>query len=461
MEQALFWHQGLFLQPQHLQLSSCYHEDLNLPLKQYLQPYFWGVGQYELKASALDNRSFHLTQGKFLFPDMTYVEVPGNAVVMPRSFDAAWEKGDQRFGVFLGLRKLNRAGRNVTVVADTSDVVDVHSRWVTASAAEQVADLHRDGPAADVQKLSYVLKIFWASEKERLDDYELIPLAQMERDQDRVRLCDKYVPPCLSIGADENLYKMVKEIRDQIGARGRQLEAYKRDRGLQSAEFGARDMVYLLALRSLNRYAALLEHFTAARHGHPWTVYGLLRQLVSELSTFSADISFTGETSAGEALLAAYDHAKLGACFASALALITRLLDQITAGPEYMLPLMFDGTYFGAELPPAIFDGRNRFFLVLETETDPRNALSALGRIAKLGSRESLPILIARSLSGIGLQHLETPPQELPRRSQALYFKIDHHDDQWAQVQKGKNLALYWDTAPEDLKVELMAVGRS
>jgi type VI secretion system protein ImpJ len=461
MEQALYWHQGLFLQPQHFQLSDRYHADLNLPLKRYLQPYFWGVGHYDIKAAALENRSFHLTEGKFLFPDMTYVEVPGNAVVMPRSFENDWEKGGQRFGVFLGLRKLNHAGRNVTVVADTGDVIDVNSRWVTTALAEKAPDLHQDGPAADVQKLSYVLKIFWESEKERLGDYELIPLAQMERDQDRVFLSDQYVPPCLSIGADGTLYRVIKEIRDQIGARGRQLEAYKRDRGLHSAEFGARDMVYLLALRSLNRYASLLEHLTAARHGHPWNVYGLLRQLVSELSTFSAEISFTGESSAGELLLPPYDHGQLGVCFASALALITRLLDQITAGPEYILPLLFDGTYFGADLPPAIFDGRNRFYLVMETEADPRNLLPTLQRIAKLGSRESLPILIARSLSGMAMQHLETPPRELPRRSHALYFQIDHHDDQWAQVQKGKNLALYWDTAPEDLKVELMAVGRS
>ncbi|MFN2199346.1 MAG: type VI secretion system baseplate subunit TssK, partial [Anaerolineales bacterium] len=63
--------------------------------------------------------------------------------------------------------------------------------------------------------------------------------------------------------------------------------------------------------------------------------------------------------------------------------------------------------------------------------------------------------------SGIGLQHLSEVPQELPRRSRTLYFKIDHHCDLWAQVQKSKNIALYWDAAPEDLKIELMAVGRS
>lgn len=461
MERALFWHQGLFLQPQHLQLSSRYHEDLNLPLKDFLQPHLWGVGQYRIQASALDNRSFQLAEGRFLFPDMTYVELPGNAVVMPRSFEADWEKGSHHFDVYLGLRKLNRSGGNVTVVGDINDVVAVQSRWVTAGTAEQVPDLHQNGPAADVQKLSYVLKVFWETEKDRLGDYQLIPIARLERDQDRVRLSNAYVPPCLSIGADDNLFKTVKEIRDQIGARGHQLEAYKRDRGLHSAEFGARDMVYLLALRSLNRYASLLEHYTMARHGHPWTIYGLLCQLVAELSTFSGDISFTGENAQGERLLQSYDHSRLGPCFASALALVTQLLDQITAGPEYILPMMFDGTYFGADLPPAIFEGRNRFFLVMETESDPQKVLPALESIAKLGSRESLPILIARSLSGVGMQPLETPPKELPRRSRALYFQINHHDDQWAQVQKGKNLALYWDSAPDDLKVELMAVGRS
>ena len=77
-------------------------------------------------------------------------------------------------------------------------------------------------------------------------------------------------------------------------------------------------MVYLLALRSLNRYASLLVHMAAARHGHPWQAYGLLRQLIGELSTFSGEISFTGEDQEGSQLLPDYDHSELGACFAAA-----------------------------------------------------------------------------------------------------------------------------------------------
>jgi type VI secretion system protein ImpJ len=48
----------------------------------------------------------------------------------------------------------------------------------------------------------------------------------------------------------------------------------------------------------------------------------------------------------------------------------------------------------------------------------------------------------------------------LPRRAGALYFQVDHHSDQWTAITKGRNIALFWDSAPEDLKVELMVVGR-
>ena len=71
-----------------------------------------------------------------------------------------------------------------------------------------------------------------------------------------------------------------------------------------------------------------------------------------------------------------------------------------------------------------------------------------------------MPILIARALPGVGLEHLPVPPQELPRRAHSIYFAVDHHSDHWALVEKGRNIALYWDNAPEDLEVELMVVER-
>ncbi|HPJ92390.1 MAG TPA: type VI secretion system baseplate subunit TssK [Deltaproteobacteria bacterium] len=461
MERQLLWHQGLFLQPQHFQLSDRYYQSLLTPLYRYTNPHMWGVANMEIQHTALGTKSFHLLAGEFIFPDATYVVLPENALVQARYFEDEWVEGGKPFTVYLGLRKWTNAGENVTALAAKENLSAVTTRFIAPEDPEEVRDLYQDGPSAQLKRLSYVLKIFWETEKDRFGDYEIIPIAQLERSGSEVVLSKTFIPPSLTISASVLLEKIIREITDQVSARGHQLEAYKRERGIHSAEFGARDMVYLLAQRTLNRYIPWLIHLTDEKSVHPWMVYGLLRSLIGELSSFSNTISVTGESADGKTLVMGYQHKNLGECFSRAQSMISSLLDEITAGPEYVFHLDYDGTYFSAELPPAIFEGKNRFYLVIETEQEEKSVLSSLETAAKLSSREQLPILIVRALPAIKLKHLSSPPQELPRKKGALYFQIDHHSDQWTSVQKGKNLALFWDTAPEDLSVELMVVGRS
>ena len=460
MERPLFWHQGLFLQPQHFQLADLQFRSLVTPLYHYLNPYMWGSDAVEIQTSALENRNFHLLQGNFLFPDMTYVTLPANAVLEARSFDDEWVEGGKPFTVYVGLRKWNETGENVSVLASLTGSSDVNTRYVTTVDPEEVPDLHQDGPPARVQQMHHALKIFWETEIEQLGDYQLLPIAQLERRGDQIKLAEAFIAPTLAIGGSETLLRLLFDIKDLIAARGHQLEAYKRDRGIHTTEFGARDTIYLLALRSLNRYIPLLEHLLATPRAHPWEVYGILRQMIGELSSFSEQINVKGEFEDGTSGVSPYDHRHLWACFAGARSIVTRLLDEITAGPEYAIALLHDGTYYASDLPSALFEGRNRYYLVFETEEDPQSVSEALESISKLASRESLPILIARSLPGIRITAQSAPPQELPRKARGLYYQIDHHSDQWQQVQQGHNIALYWDTAPPDLKVELMVVGR-
>jgi len=461
MNRPLFWHQGLFLQPHHFQQLDLYVQSLMTPYHRFIQPHLWGTGDMEIQESALQNGSFQLMRGEFLFPDRTYVNVPGNGLVESRAFDGSWTEGEKPLTVYLGIRKLNEAGENVMVLPGLENLAEVSTRLVTTTDTEEIVDLYQAGRPAQMKRLFYLLKIFFETEIDQLGDFVLIPLARLERSGDGVILSENFIPPCLNISVSNPLFKIFAEIRDEIGSRGNQLESYKRTRGIHTAEFGARDMVYLLALRSLNRYTPLLSHLSESNQVHPWAAYGLLKQLIGELSSFSDDVTALGETEDPALQLPKYDHRNLWECFSKAQALVIRLLDEITAGPEYIIQLLYDGTYYSAELDPAIFEGRNRYYLVMETEEDPQSVINALETIAKIGSRETLPILIARALSGIGLQHLTLPPQELPRRAHCIYFQVEHQSDQWAQVQQGKNIALYWDTGPEDLKVELMIVGRS
>ena len=459
-ERPLHWRQGLFLQPQHFQLLERSLRSLLTPYQDLADPHFWGVAELVIEKAALGTRSFAVSKGSFLFPDGTYAVVPTNARIEPRPFNEAWVEGGKPLIVYAGLKKWNSEGENATIIEKTEGLDRVTTRFIADAEPEEAKDLHSGGPSGQVERLSYMVRLFFETERDQLGDYQLIPIAALERMGDEVVLSDRFIPATLNVTGSEPLFRLLKEIRDQITARARQLEEMKRQRGIQTAEFGSRDMVYLLALRSLNRYVPALFHITEARQVHPWAVYGLLRQLIGELSSFSEKVDVMGRVESENSVLPAYDHENLRDCFFPAQVLISRLLDEITAGPEYVIRLIFDGTYFAADLKPAIFEGRNRYFLVLRTEEDPKLVISSVANIAKLSSREHMPLLIARALPSIALEHLPVPPQELPRRAHTVYFAADHHGEQWSRVQKGNNIALYWDNAPKDLEVELMVVTR-
>lgn len=409
---------------------------------------------------ALGVRSFALQTGDFLFPDGTHVSLPGNAVIESRHFDASWVKDGKPLTVYLGLKNWSNAGENVTVLSALEHFDSVHTRFVTVENPEEICDLHEGGSAGQVKRLRFLLKVFWESELGQLGGYQLIPLAQLEKFGAGIRLSDDFIPPSLSCAACQSLSRIIEEIRDQVTARAYQLEEHKSRRGVQAAEFGSRDMVYFLALRSINRYVPLLFHYTRTKHAHPWHIYGVLRQLVGELTTFSEQVSVLGEMEYGRRKIPDYNHRDLWVCFSAVQDMITHLLDEITAGPEYVIRLVHDGTCFAAELKPAIFEGRNRYYLAVKTDTDPASILQSMEEIAKLSSREHLPVLVTQSLPGIGLGHMQIPPQELPRRSNTLYFTINHHDEQWRAVTMSRAMALYWNTAPDDVEIELMVAGR-
>ncbi len=460
-QQPIFWHQGLFLQPQHFQQADGYHLWQAHRRNQFLSPHPWGVWRYAVAQAALGTGTFEVTRLEAVFPDGALVSVPGNAVVEGRIFQEDWIEAEKPLTVYLGIKKWSEGEENVTVLPALENIAAVPTRFVTTSDPEDVADLYQSGPTAAMRKLKFALKVFWETERDGLGDYVLCPIAQLVRMGDDIVLSDRFSPPLLDIGACEHLLALAKDIRDLIASRGAMLEEMKTQRGIHTAEFGTRDMVYLLALRSLNRYVPSLTHLLEAPAIHPWVLYGVVRQIIGELSTFSERYNAKGESSLGEANLAPYDHTQLWTCFATARDIIAALIDEITAGPEYVIQLLYDGTYFASELPPAIFQARNRYYLVLKTEEDPKRVLESVETVAKLSSREHLPILIARALPGLPLEHLPVPPQELPRRASCFYFQIDHHNEQWAFVEKGSNLALYWDAAPDDLEVELMVVTRS
>lgn len=458
IQRPLFWHQGLFLQPQHFQLLDRSIQSHLTPYNSYAAPSFWGVADLEINKAALANRIFDVRKGVFLFSDGTYIEYPGNTLLNARSFDESWAG---KINIYVGIKKWNDSGENVTIEDDAEKIAKVTSRFAASENPHEVHDLHAGGPAGRVKIMNHVLKILWESELEQAGDYVTIQIAQLTKSGADVRLSEDYIPPSLNLFESGSLLKLLTEVRDQITSRSMLLEGYKKKRGIHSAEFGSRDMAYILALRTLSRYVPLFHHFIETRQVHPWTVYAALRQLIGELSVFSERVNVLGELGGGNKIVLPYDHRDLWGCFSAAQDLVSNLLDELTAGADYTIRLNFDSLYYSADLKPAIFEGRNRFYLAVRTEEDVNSVLQAIKTVVKVGSKEELRVIVGRALPGITMEQQLQLPKELPYRSGTTYFLLDHNNEQWESVEKNRNIALYWNNAPGDVEIELMVVGRS
>ncbi len=79
----------------------------------------------------------------------------------------------------------------------------------------------------------------------------------------------------------------LREVRDELAGRARQLEVYKQPAESRRGDVDGTHINRLMALAVLNRYGPLLTHYLETPSFHPWHLYGSLRQLVGELSLFS------------------------------------------------------------------------------------------------------------------------------------------------------------------------------
>jgi len=460
MEKPLFWHQGLFLQPQHLQLNHSYHDSSLTPYNRHIQPHLTGVGNVSIRGSAVSGSSIHIDAGDFWFRDGTYAVIGENAVLEPRRFQESWVDGGKPLAVYVGIRKMNRYQGNVTLLGPGVNSAEVTTRYLAGEEPESVNDLHQDGPPAQLKTLTLLLKVFFHTELDQLGGYELIPVAMLERNGDDIVLSTRFIPPVYALSASPVLWGLVQDIYDQLSYKGHELESYKKKRGVHNAEFGSRDMVFLLALRTLNRYIPKIAHLIEYKEVHPWNLYVTLRQAIGELSSFSEHVNVLGQTEDGGKGLPPYDHNNLWHCYSQAGLILAALLDEITSGPEYIIEFQREDPYLNAMLLPPHLEANSQYYLVVTGPEEKDHILEAVKIGVKLGSKASVPAFVERSLPGIALEHLASPPQELPRRGNSSYFRIDSQDDRWHRVEREKHISLYWEGLAADMKVEIMIVRR-
>lgn len=457
-QQQIYWHSGLYLQPQHFQSLDLHHEWQLAQRLQLTQPYNHGLIEVEINKAALDDYVVSVDHIRFIMPGGTFLSMPGNCQIEKRNFRDIWKQRDQTLPIWLALRRFDPQHSNVTTLGKEHD--RAVTRWVNTGEDRVMKDVYDHAPDATVARLCYNVRLLSDAEKADAVDCECIPLTRLRYLNDRVTLDEAFSPPSVTLFGSQSLEKLIEAIYFELSARARKLEEYKRsERLVNDAERGDQ-VTQLLAMRSLNRVLPMLKNYCQARQVHPWTVYNLLCLLIGELSSFSDSCSFDGQWRDSESKLLDYNHNRLLDCFESARRTLISLLNSLILEDNTYVTLEKDSQgVFSGEFKSLEFKQSETALLLLRSASIPmeNRQIKNQGGI-KLAPPQMIEMLIQHALPGIPVSACRQPPRGVPNRSDSHYFVIEQDSDLWSKVIKGKGISCYWPDMPDDLQVQIIFV---
>jgi type VI secretion system protein ImpJ len=445
------WEQGLFLQPQHLQLTDHVNHHSLIRYFQLLNPFFWGVHRCQYESDLITKQIFSLTAATFIMPDGSLIELTDNASFQPRSFAEVVKHKPESFQVFLGVKQLQIGLANVTEQPSAS-VQDCNTRFVTDKEMTEYPDLYFQGPAANIRQLKYVVRIFWDSEAKQLQNYNLLPIAKIVCGADGTyHLDSQFSPPLLILSASENMLTLISQFFTQLTERVKQLEALKHS--VQYYEQPT-NQIKILILQTLARSISTIAHLLHLQAVAPIQFYQILINLIAELSVFSQDLNLVTEDAAGGKLVPPFNHEAPYPCFKKLCDLVMLLLDQIFVGAQHLCPAKKENNMYIAQLNSAFLTGKNHFYLLIQAAPEQLATVSQhVLTIAKLCAYSEMNKILEYALPGIPLEKLAAVPEGTPRLSNCLYFSIDKADAAWNQIDREKKLAFYIGNLSTELTI--------
>jgi type VI secretion system protein ImpJ len=460
----LFWGQGLLLQPQHFQQQDDYHDARLHNLFRIFSQFSWGVNSLRLNEAGLQNFVFEVESCEIVTFDGTLLRFgadfqPSTARLTPRSFEHDFDPSGKPLSVYVGVRRLQYGESNVGSFSGNGNnsAAGSYRRYVLEES--EVPDVSAGNDhTCQVQYLVHDAKILFDVAAERSQDYELVKIAEVIRSAEGKGgiVSKQYIPPTIAVRSSGVLEGILRELRELLTAKGRELGSYT-PRGGQRVELGARDLGQVLIVQTLNRYIPLFHHHLEAGRIHPEAMYALMRQLVGELATFSQTVSVLGARDDGDGL-PHYQHTQLWPCFSTAAERIRQLLNELTTAPIGDVLLKYDGGSFTGNLDQQFLTGDNRYFLAIRDDRPPAELHKLLQDTGKITSREDMPKLQKSYLFGLTIQVLESPPDELVMRAHYRYFLIDQRSEQWQKIRQQGNIAVYSTAFPPATEIRLLAI---
>lgn len=440
--QQIYWYSGIYLQPQHLQSVDLHHNYMLSRFRQFAHPWNLGIINCDINIEILADFSFKIEKLQAILPSGEFLEYPGNCTIRPRQFRDLWKKLEKPFTFWLALRRFDPGYANV---GDSPN-----SRWIRSSEEGSMKDVYGSGSECNVSRILYNVQILSDDEKCTAIDCEFLPLVKFCYENGKVTIDSEFSPPLITLNGSSSFKRLLDGLYADLANRAHKFEEYKRP--LQYEGLSERDMIQLLVMRSLNRILPLFNHYCNSPMVHPWHIYGLLAQLIGELSSFCDDCSFRGELNSEGLTLLPYDHFNLFDCFSNAKKIIVNLLINLNIDNSSFITLMPDKlSIYRAELKNLSWKQACSVVLALSSDT-----IDTLCSDFKISPASKITTLIQHALPGIAVTRLKVPPRGVPNKKNTLYFLINKDDPLCESFEQDGCVAFYLDNTPEDLLVQMI-----
>lgn len=434
----IHWHEGLFLQPQHLQfLQRQSVERINLE-RRLSWPYPYGVLEARLATDALENMQVRFERLVAILPGGTFLDFPNNAELPALDIRRALAASNGSVTLSISVPAW-QSGRGNTM--DPTGIEDARIKRMFKVSETQVAD---ENTGDNVQPLQLrKLNARLITENEERAELDVLPILRITRgagdEAGLARADQKFVPPCMIVNGSPVLKKLLRDLSDGVEAARKEQASQLARGGWQPDNLRGPQFLQMTKLGILNRYAARLPAMVQATSGEgmgygAFDMYNDLRALHAELAAMHPDRDpFEAPK---------YDHDNPGPVFADLEQRIRQLLRDQGVKPAKKIPFVPDGPDLVADITAEDF-GAADFLLGVRTKMDPK----ALKLFIEDAERFKMMNHKQRRLKLFGVKLEEeryvvgvpTPPGQ-------HYFRLNRaqSESRWKMIQEERKIALVW-----------------
>jgi type VI secretion system protein ImpJ len=458
----IHWHEGLFLQPHHLQTMQRDLAETSARERRLSWPYPYGLIDLRISTDALENMLVRIDRLRAIMPSGLEIDVPGNADIPALDIKRVFQASSGSFTVSLAV-PLWQAQRANTVEPTPAQGGGGAAHRAVAEEARikrlyRVAEITRPDENTGENPQPVIVRRYNARlvvEGDDTSDMEVLPLVRIihaAQESTVPRPDPSFVPPCLVIGGSPTLRNLLRDLGAAVEASRKELVNQMTRGGFVPENLRGPQLMQLLRLRTLNKFAARLPVLVAGGTTGggsitPYQAYLELRELQGELAALSPDRDpFEAPR---------YDHDNPGVVFEELDRRIRPLLRGDIQKKFLQVPFTRQDGVLAATLTDEHLTQPNGYFIGIRTKMDP----TQLGKLVEDQDRFKLMprSMIKLNIYGIKLVEERHPPMEMPSSIDLHYFRVDIGESKkmWERMTGEKAMAIRW---PENENFEYQDV---